>query len=163
MNIEMNWWLLLVTGFIPLMVGFVWYHPKVFGNIWMQVNGFKQEDLQSGNMVKIFALVYIFGCMFSMAVMAIVIHQLGLMGMMANDKSPEAIAIFNDMMAKYGKEFRTFKHGAFHGTISAILIALPLIAINALFEKRGFKYILIHVGYWLVTFILIGGVICQFL
>jgi hypothetical protein len=95
--------------------------------------------------------------------MAIVIHQMGLFGMMANDKSPEAIAIFNDMMAKYGKEFRTFKHGAFHGTISAILIALPLIAINALFEKRGFKYILIHVGYWLVTFILIGGVICQFL
>jgi hydrogenase maturation factor len=36
------------------------------------------------------------------------------------------------------------------------------VGINALFERRGGKYILVHVGYWIVTLALIGGVVCQF-
>ena len=46
-------------------------------------------------------------------------------------------------MAKYGDRYRTFKHGALHGGITAIFFILPIIAINALFERRGWKYILI--------------------
>lgn len=34
--------------------------------------------------------------------------------------------------------------------------------INALFERRGFKYIAIHTGYWLITLAIIGGLMCQF-
>jgi lysylphosphatidylglycerol synthetase-like protein (DUF2156 family) len=59
-------------------------------------------------------------------------------------------------------DFRTFKHGAFHGIIATIGLVLPIIGINALFERRGFKYIALHVGYWLVCLILMGGFICQF-
>ncbi|HMP32135.1 MAG TPA: DUF1761 domain-containing protein [Saprospiraceae bacterium] len=64
-------------------------------------------------------------------------------------------------MAKYGDRYRTFKHGALHGGITAIFFILTIIAINALFERRGWKYILIHLGYWFITCLIIGGILCQ--
>ena len=64
-------------------------------------------------------------------------------------------------MEKYGSNFRTFKHGVLHGVIGAITIALPVIGINALFERRSFKYVLISGGYWIVTFMIMGGIICM--
>ena len=65
-----------------------------------------------------------------------------------------------DTMGKYGQNFRSFKHGALHGTISGIFFALPLIAINALFERKSGRYIAIHAGYWIVTLALMGAVVC---
>ena len=47
-------------------------------------------------------------------------------------------------MADYGDAFRTFKHGALHGTIAGIFIALPIIGTNALFERKSAKYIFIN-------------------
>ena len=66
-------------------------------------------------------------------------------------------------MELHGNDFRTFKHGAFHGTIGALFLALPILGINALFERRSFKYIAIHTGYWMLTMGLMGGVLCQFI
>jgi hypothetical protein len=63
-------------------------------------------------------------------------------------------------MAKYGNNFRTFKHGALHGFISAFLMVLPVIGTNALFERKGFKYIAINVGFWIINFTIMGGIIC---
>ncbi|MEL6988082.1 MAG: DUF1761 domain-containing protein [Bacteroidota bacterium] len=38
-----------------------------------------------------------------------------------------------------------------------------MIGCISLFERRGWKYVLIHAGYWLLTLTLIGGVVCQFM
>jgi hypothetical protein len=35
-----------------------------------------------------------------------------------------------------------------------------MIAINGLFERKSWKYILIHSGYWIVTLTIIGSLIC---
>jgi hypothetical protein len=63
---------------------------------------------------------------------------------------------------KYGNNFRTFKHGAFHGILSALFFATPVLGINALFERKSFKYIFVHAGYWMLTLALMGGVICAY-
>ena len=68
----------------------------------------------------------------------------------------------NDFMTRYGQNFRTFKHGLFHGVIAGLFFALPILGVNALFQRKGFKYIAINVGYWAITLGLMGGVICQF-
>ena len=57
----------------------------------------------------------------------------------------------------------TFQHGAFHGAFMALFVALPIIGQKALFEQRGFKYVLINVGYWVVTLALMGGILDHFL
>ena len=67
------------------------------------------------------------------------------------------------LLEKYGTTFRTFKHGAFHGTLAALFISLPIIGTNALFERKSFKYVAINVGYWMLTMALMGGVVCAFL
>jgi hypothetical protein len=68
-----------------------------------------------------------------------------------------------DAFAEATKDsFRTFKHGMLHGIITSIFLVLPIIGINALFERRGAKYIFIHVGFWAICFALMGGILCQF-
>jgi hypothetical protein len=43
-----------------------------------------------------------------------------------------------------------------------LFFALPVLGTNALFQHKGFKYIVINVGYWIITLALMGAVICQF-
>ncbi|WP_367277991.1 DUF1761 domain-containing protein [Flavobacterium sp.] len=63
-------------------------------------------------------------------------------------------------MADYGETFRTYKHGALHGFIAGLFIALPLISINGLFEQKSWKYMAIQAGYWTVILTIMGAIIC---
>jgi len=53
----------------------------------------------------------------------------------------------------------TFGHGAFHAVWLGLLVSTPVLATNALFEQRSFKYIAINAGYWIVCFAIMGGII----
>lgn len=151
---------LLLSALIPLVIGFIWYNPNVFGKFWMRVAEVSEDKLKTGNMAVIFIVTYVLGFMISVLMMSMVIHQAHIYSIFAD--SPDAESMLTDFMAKYGNNFRTFKHGVFHGVLGAIFLATPIVAINAMFERRGFKYIAVHAGYWIVTFALMGGLICQF-
>jgi len=155
------------AAFIPLVIGFIWYNPKVFGNAWIKANGFSQQDIEGANMPLILGLTYLLSFIFGVAITMIVIHQNHVFSIFAdNPDATKAGTELNlylaEFMNQYGGKFRTFGHGAFHGVISSIFMVLPVIGINSLFERRGFKYIAIHVGYWTVCLALMGGVICHF-
>jgi hypothetical protein len=95
-----------------------------------------------------------------------VIHQNGVFSTLAgdptlSDPNSEIGLYFKDFMAKYGTNFRTFKHGALHGTLSGIFFSLPVISVLAMFEGRSWKYIFLNVGYWTVSLAIMGGIICQ--
>lgn len=164
MEIKLNFLVVGLTSLVPLIVGFIWYNNKVFGKAWMEVNGFDEAKLKANfNMPLIFGLSLLLGFFLSFALVSVVIHQMGFYAMLMNFAADaDTQQMFKDVMTKYGGEFRTFKHGALHGTIAAITIALPVLGINALFERRGFKYIGIHFGYWVLTLLIMGGIICQF-
>lgn len=158
---------LLASALIPLVIGFIWYHPKVFGTAWMRLSGVSEEKLKTGNMAVIFIMTYVLGFLMSAAMLEVVIHQLNIYSIFADtpgigDPESEVGKYINDFMAKYGRNFRTFKHGAFHGTMFGVFFAMPVVAINAMFERRGFKYIAVHSGFWIISIALMGGVICHF-
>ena len=160
---EFNPVALFLSAVITLVVGFVWYHPKVFGTIWMRENNLTEDQLRTGNMLKIFGLTYVFSLMITMTLMSLTIHQSGAIGMVGGPPLVEsAKPSFAAFMADYGTAYRTFKHGALHGFISGLFFALPVIGVNALFERRSWKYILIHAGFWTVSLTLMGGIICGF-
>ena len=71
-----------------------------------------------------------------------------------------ALPSYEAFMADYGNAFRTYKHGALHGILAGIFVALPIIGTNALFERKRAKYILINSGYWIVTMGIMGAIIC---
>lgn len=153
---ELNWMATLVAAIVPLLVGSIYYNPKVLGNAWMSASGMTEEMIQGGNMLKIFGLSFVFSLMLSSSLMPMVIHQMNVYSIFADDPSAmdattETGAYLADFMSRYGDNFRTFKHGAFHGLLASLFFALPIIGINALFERRSAKYIFIHLGYWAVT------------
>jgi hypothetical protein len=158
---EMNWIAIFVSALTTLVVGCIWYNPKVFGTIWMKETGLTQEELAKGNMLKIFGLTYIFSLFIIMIESGLTIHQSGAYGMIGGPmKISEALPSFQAFMNDYGTAFRTFKHGALHGFISGLFFAFPMIAINGLFERKSWKYIFVNSGYWIVTLTIMGSLIC---
>lgn len=165
--ISINWLVTALAALIPLIIGSIWYNPKVFGGVWMKTTGLTEEELRKANMAKIFGMTLVFSFFIALILNPIVIHQFGFQSMMMNapdlmTEGSEANSFFIETLKKYGTEFRTFKHGALHGTITGILLAMPVVGIVGLFERKGAKYILVHAGYWILCMALMGGVICQF-
>lgn len=160
---HLNYWLLLATGLIPSAVGFLWYNPFVMGKKWMATVGISDESMVGANMPLIFLLSYLFGCMISLGLHTMVIHQMAFTSILQGDESADTLQVMNTFLQKYGTRFRSFKHGAFHGILTAIFIVLPIIGVNAIWVRKSAKYIFIHVGYWAICMALIGGVICAFM
>ena len=160
---EINFIALLIAALVTLVIGFIWYNPKVFGTIWMRENNLTQEQLKSGNMLKIFGLTYLYSLMISLTLMSLTIHQSGAVGMVGGPPLiGSAKPSFAAFMTDYGMAYRTFKHGALHGFMAGLFFAFPMIGINALFERKSWKYILIHAGFWTVCLTFMGGIICAF-
>ncbi len=165
--IEINYWIIPIAALIPMITGFIWYNPKVMGTIWMQAAEMTDEKIKSGNMILTMGVSYVLACMLAFIIMGLSVHQLAFQSILINEvgfgEEGSEISIFiQDFMSKYGQNFRTFKHGAFHGAIGGLFFAFPILATNALFEAKSWKYIWVNVGYWTITIMLMGGVVCQF-
>lgn len=153
-----------LSATLSLVVGFIWYHPKVFGTAWMNITGITPDPAKRGNMLGIFAAVYIMSFFAAFVMGQLCIHQMSVMSVIGGgrDTSSPAYLAARSFLDTYGTGFRTFKHGALHGALTGVFFATPIIGIPALFESRGWKYIALHAGYWIVTLALIGGVVCAF-
>lgn len=164
--VQVNFLAVLVAALIPLVIGFIWYNPKVFGKVWMEAADMSKEKMEGANMGLVFGLTFVFSFLVAMAMNFLTIHQFGMQSSLMTDPKTLADpttpigAYFADYLAKYGNNFRSFKHGAFHGTMGGIMFALPVIGVNALFERKGFKYIAINAGFWVVCFTIMGGIVC---
>lgn len=164
---HINFVTILIAAIVPLLTGFIWYNPKVFGKAWMKVADVSEEKMKESNMAVIFGVTFVLSFFLAMILQFVVIHQYGYYSILANepglkDPNSEVGMMAHNFMEKYGNNFRTFKHGAFHGTIAGIMIGLPIIGINALFERKGFKYIAINAGFWILNMALMGGIICAY-
>ncbi len=151
----------LVATLATLLVGFVWYNPKVFGTIWMRETGMTEEDAKKGNRLKICGFTILFSLMLSFIMPTLVIHQMGALGMIGGPSEAEkALPSYAAFLADYGDAFRTYKHGALHGFMTGLFIALPIVGINSQFEQKSWKYIFVTAGYWIVTMTIMGAIIC---
>ncbi len=155
----MNWISILISAFVPLFIGFVWYSKKGFGNVWIREGNLNKEDLEKGNLFSLLGSTFLFSFFLAFMMQFIVIHQTGAVAMVGGDASKGSVT-FTAFMAEYGTVFRTFKHGALHGFMSSIFFALPIIAINSRFERKSWKYVFIHAGYWSLTLTIMGAIIC---
>jgi len=157
---EFNILAIIAAAVSALVVGFVWYNPKVFGNAWMQAADMTEEKMKGANMGKIFGLALLFAFLLAFSMQVLVIHQMGAYSMIGGQVNDATLPSFQAFMDDYGNAFRTFKHGVLHGVLSGVFIALPILGTNALFERKGAKYIFINSGYWIITMAIMGGIIC---
>lgn len=159
--------ILLLAALVPLAIGNIWYNPKIgFGNAWMKASEMTEEKAKGANMFAILGLTYLLSFFVAFALCSLSIHQLSVVSLFykqpIDDPTTEMGALFKSVMDVLGNSYRTFKHGALHGTIAGIILALPVISVGAMFERRGFKYIAIHAGYWIISMAIMGGIVCAY-
>lgn len=165
-----NFLIILLAALIPMVTGFIWYNPNVLGKAWMEAAEVTEDKMKGANMAVVFGVSFLLSFVLAFSIQFMVIHQWSIYSIFAGaedqaammDPNSEQSLYLKNFMEKYGNHFRTFKHGAFHGTLFGLTVVLSILGTNALFERKGFKYIAINVGYWMLTIALMGGVICAF-
>ena len=146
-------------------MGFIWYNPAVFGKVWMRAIGIDPDAVrdEKPNMGLIFFMSFVFALMLALSLNPMVIHQMGITSIlqgMPEAKDAKIELLVNGVSIDYANRFRTFGHGALHGFICGLFVAVPILGTMSLYEKRGFKYVAVTGGYWIVCFMLMGGLIC---
>jgi len=156
---EINFLAVLVAAIVPLILGFIWYNPKVLGIIWVREAEMTEAKMKRGNVPVIFIVSLMLSFLLAFFVQTLTIHQFGALGMVGGDSSI-AEPSFEAFMADYGNAFRTYKHGALHGLLAGLFMFTPIIAINAMFERKSWKYILINGLFWTVALTIMGAIVC---
>ena len=160
-----NWLAVFVAALIPMVIGFLWYSPWLFHKPWMKEAGLTEADVKGGNMPVIFGVSFVLALLLSLSMHTVTIHQASVPGLVMDGSNEppagsEEATWLQNTMEKYGNNNRTFKHGMVHALFFFLFFGLPILGSNALFERKGFKYILINGAYWLITTTIMGGIIC---
>lgn len=156
-----------LAALIPMIVGFIYYHPKLVGGAWMKATGLTEEKMKNANMGLIMGLSLLLSFLVSVSIAMFVTHQTDLHSMMngLEGYGEEGSAISNlitEAFAISGDRYLTFGHGTLHGTMIGLFFVFPIMATNNMFERRPFKLSVINGIYWMITLALMGGLLCQF-
>lgn len=163
---EMNFLAIILAALVPMVVGFIYYNPKTVGSAWMKASGMTDEKVKSGNMLVIFGSSLLLSFLMAVIMVQMVIHQTDLFSLF-NGKEGMGVAgsevqnAVDEVLRLGGDNFRTFGHGMVHGAFVGILLIFPIITTNNLFERKPFKLSLINSIYWIITLMLMGGILCQ--
>ena len=136
---------IIVAAFIPILVGFIYYNPKVLGSAWMRELGKTEAELQEGSNMPLImgaSLLLSFFLSFGTNVVVELIHR-------NVDAAGEILT----------QSTHTLGHGMFHGLILAVLFVIPALVIDGLFERKSWKLLLINSGYWILTIMLMSGLL----
>ena len=128
----MNAYLAIVlAGLIPMILGFVWYHPKVFGNAWMKSLGFTEETMKEGNMALTMGLATLCSIFLAWRI--------------------------NGYASHTEPGMSQFVHGFYHGAYGTGLTAAVVLIANGLFQRNTATNLLINAFYWLLALGLMGA------
>ncbi len=129
MEMQLNYWAVLVAALSTFLIGGLWYSPAVFGKAWMRENGFTEESLKGGSMAKIFGLSFILG----------LIAAINLAMFMGPENRPEM--------------------GALWGFLAGFGWVATFVGTHYLFERKSFTLFLINAGYSIVALTVMGVIV----
>lgn len=163
---NVNFLAVLVASLATFPIGFIWYNPKVFGTAWLKEINKTPNDMKRGTALWKTLLLSFLGAFFiAFSLNFMVIHQYGMYALLdgvaaMKAPNPKVSLLVNGLEIDYALRFRSFGHGVLHGVITSLFFVFPIIAQNAMYEQKSFKYIAIHAGYWVVTCAIVGGIVC---
>ncbi len=164
---QANWLILPIAALLPLILGFIYYHPKVLGTKLALMMDQPIEEITGKRSIGKTALIYLFSIMLAYALMVISVHQSAIFQLflmdpeLANSNS-EYASFINNFMTKYGGRHRSFGHGVIHGAEASLIWGLAYLGMTTLMQGKPLKSIWIHLGFWVLCCGLMGGVICAF-
>ena len=155
-----NFLVIAASAFIPFLVAYAWYHPKLFGgDTWAEVAELTAE--QKDNPVKPFklGLSILLNFLIAFGMYNFTVHASGVFGLMGADQELMKTGTALAFLQEHGRNFTTFGHGLVHGFAATILLVLPIEGYTTIFERKSAKYFFIKIGFWLISLMLIGGVV----
>jgi hypothetical protein len=158
----------LLAALVPVVFGLIWYNPYLLGKVW-EMCGVPTVKMGTGKLALTVVLTYIAGYYIASHVLgSIVIHQRGIYSMLAgnpdmHDKSSALYNTVQGLMDKYGTNYRTFKHGAYHGFFTGLYLVLPILLVTGLIESKRVCSVLVHAAFWTACLAVMGGIICQYM
>ncbi len=154
--------ILALCALVPFLIAFVWFHPKVFGGTtWAQAAGLTQA--QSGQAVKPFKmfLTLVLNFLMAFGLFSLTVHQSGVFSLVGGNAELLTSGTGAAFLAEHGKNHLTLGHGMFHGIIAMLCFVLPILAYATIFERKTAKYLFINAGFWLVSMMVMGAIICK--
>ncbi len=127
---NINWLAVLVSTLSFYAIGAVWYSPVLFGKIWMKELNMTPDAAKNANMAKIMTFTFILSLI-----------------MVTN------LAFF------LGDPKIGASEGAMYGFLTGFGWVAMAMTLNALYEMKGWKYMLINAGYMAVGFTLSGFIL----
>ena len=123
-------WSILFAGVVALAIGFVWFHPKVFGSAWMRLAGISPEQAAQGKRR---------------------MPAVALIGLLANMLIAYVMSFMMPVLV-YPDWIGAIELGlwCWLGFVAPVMLGMVL------WERKSFKLYLINSLYWLVSFIAIA-------
>jgi hypothetical protein len=128
-QIQLNPWAILAATVSAFLIGGVWYSPILFSRAWMKAAGLSEEEVQRGNMAKIFGLSFLL-----ILVMAV-------------------------NLAAFLSGPADLVWGMTAGALAGIGWVAASLGVLYLFEHRPLKLFLVNGGYLAVSFVVMGGIL----
>ena len=141
-----NFIALIISTLIPMIMGFLYYHPSVLGKAWMSANGFTKESMGKGPKPALYLV-----CLFTSFLLTFF-----LWGWVTGAGGLDQFQVIDPVD---GHSFVTFKHGVFHGIAFTLMVLMPIFCSMAIFERRTWKWAFVNIGYWSISIILMCGVL----
>lgn len=126
-----NWWAIVVSVVVSMVLGYAWYSMALFGRSWMNLIGKQEADLKKGA-----------GAAMGGTVILSFLYTLTI------------AYIFEHSTIDY-----SLQNGLMFGLMVAIGIALPIMLNNVLYEGRPMKLFWINYGYQFVWTVILGMII----
>ena len=129
MNAQLNYLAVIVSALSTFLIGGIWYSPIAFGKAWMRENGFTEESMKGGNMIKIFGVSFLLA----------LISAVNLAMFMGPENNPTM--------------------GALWGFLAGAGWVATFVGTHYLFERKSFTLFLINAGYSVVALTIMGVIL----
>jgi cobalamin biosynthesis protein CobD/CbiB len=127
MEMHINWLAYAVAVIAQMVIGYLWFHPKVMGNKWAEANNSSIEAMKPKNSGLVYGLTLLFTLLCTMFIL------LNVTGFGQEDI-----------------QFHTIKHGVLHSIMFFVMVLIPVLATPALHEGRSANWYIVQLSYWLV-------------
>lgn len=140
---DINYAAIIVAALVPNILGAMYYGP-LLGKQWLNSLNFTSDDMKGRNEPLIYgsALGLSFVVSYFLKLMIELTHK---------DMGVSGDLVF--------ASFHTFKHGALHGMGLSIGLVIPVIICLGLFQKSKATNIVLNSIFWLLCFMLMGGIL----
>lgn len=154
--------ILLASALIPFILGYIWFHPALFGGeTWYKVAKLNEEDRQEVSKLKLLSTL-ILNALIAFGLYNLCVHQMGVFQLVGANADLLKTGVGKAFLDAYGSNHLSFGHGLLHGSVmSTLCFAVPILGYVTIFEKKSLKYFFVYLGYWCISLGLMGGVLCQ--